>query len=192
MFYGIVRTIARILLLGIMRVKVEGSEHIPKKGPAVLCANHLSYWDPPAIGAICRRPVVFMAKEEFFATPFFGWLLRRLGAFPVKRGRADRAAIRKSLQVLDEGKVLALFPEGYISFTGQIQEAKPGVGLIVKRSEAPVVPIALSGGYHLLRKVTVGEPVSYDQLLAKTESDRTRALGEQIMSEIADIKREHE
>lgn len=126
-------------------LRVVGAENVPRSGPLLVVCNHQHNADPVLLAAACPRPLFFMAKKELFATPGLGWLLERLGAFPVDRGASDRHAIRYAEAVLAQGHALAMFPEGTRSRTGRLGEGLPGAGLILLRSGAPVLPAAVIG-----------------------------------------------
>ena len=101
------------IFYGFYRMHVEGAEHIPDTGAVIVAPNHKSSFDPPIVGvAIKNRLVHYMAKAELFKNPVFGWVLRKMGAFPVKRGTVDRMAIKQAVRELKNGHVLGIFPEG--------------------------------------------------------------------------------
>lgn len=126
-------------------IRTEGRRHIPRRGTALLASNHISDADPPAISVATPRGPYFMAMEELFKIPILGRVVRALRAFPVKRGTADRAALRRAEQVLRDGEMLVVFPEGRESETGELIEFQPGVTLLALRTGAPVIPLHLSG-----------------------------------------------
>jgi 1-acyl-sn-glycerol-3-phosphate acyltransferase len=135
------------------------------EGKTILYANHIFVLDPIIIGCIMPRQVFFMAKMELFQNPILGWILKHLGAFPVKRGTADLSAIKHSLKVLNEGKVFGIFPEGTRSKTGTLQNFSHGVAAIAHKSKAKIVPVAILGEYKLFRPITIkiGEPLNFDE-----------------------------
>lgn len=140
--------LCRVGLRSIARVRVEGIDDLPERGPLILAANHMSNADPPFIGgwlapALGRRPT-FLAKEALFAGPL-GLLIRSLGAEPVKAGGNDIGAYRVAKGILDRGGVVAILPEGTRSFDGVLAQPKPGVALLATRTGAPVLPIGISG-----------------------------------------------
>ena len=143
--YRIVHRIARIAYRLYGRWQIVDYHKFPKTGPVIAAANHVSYVDPPFLGAAITRECRFMARHDLWKRKFMRWLLPRVGAFPVHRDTADRTAIRFALDALRQGLVLVLFPEGGRSEDGKLQPAQPGVALIVQKSGAPVVPIALIG-----------------------------------------------
>ncbi|MCS7051571.1 MAG: 1-acyl-sn-glycerol-3-phosphate acyltransferase, partial [Thermomicrobium sp.] len=122
------------LLRLLIRFRIEGLEHVPRSGPALVAANHLHNADPVLIIAAFTRPVLFMAKKELFAVPLVRWFVRQSGAFPVDRGRPDRQALRQAEQLLREGMLVGIFPEGTRSVTGGLQPPHPGIGLLIRRN----------------------------------------------------------
>lgn len=165
MFYRIIKAIFKVIVMVLFDLKVEGTEKLPKEGPVIVCANHISWWDPPLVGIILDRPVHFMAKKELFKYPVFGYLLRKLNAFPVDRQGVDIAAIRKGLSILEKGDVIGIFPEGTRQKTGEsLGVAHPGAALLALRTKAPVFPIAIRGKYGFRRRVRVlcGEPFTLE------------------------------
>ena len=171
MLYSFLDVVLGILFRIFLRLEVHGAENIPKTGPLVIASNHLSLLDPPVIGVAAPRKVHFMAKQELFV-PVLGYIYKTLGAFPVKRGGADggadRAAIKHGIEILQSGEVLAIFPEGTRSKTGQLGKLEPGALMMAGKSNAIIVPTAVSGTDikrcgRLWPKVTVrfGTPVPF-------------------------------
>lgn len=148
--YPVVHRILKAIFTRYFDWGTSGKENIPATGSAIVVSNHVNYLDPMAMGALSPRALHFMAKEELFSNPVAGWILRKLGAFPVRRGRGDRRAIRHALQLLEEGKVLAMFPEGTRSETGELMELQRGAALLALKSGAPVVPMVIQGAYEAL------------------------------------------
>src|SRR3954447_24877703 len=128
-----------------------GRKNIPKKGPVILAANHRSFLDPFLIGCCMRRPVYFMAKQELFKTRWQGWILNRLGAFPIRRGESDEESMATARGVLERGGALVIFPEGTRHRSGPLARPKRGVGRLALETGAPVVPIAILGSEHARR-----------------------------------------
>jgi len=106
--------LARVILMGTLallyRLRVQGAENLPDEGAVVLASNHISNIDPLFLGMACPRQVRFMAKAELWKFAPLGWLVRAVGAFPVRRGEADREAVRLGLRVVSDGAVLGIFP----------------------------------------------------------------------------------
>ena len=122
-----------------------GMENIPKSGAAIIVANHISYLDPPAISAFLPRYAHFMAKAGLFKIPVLGLILKTSGVFPVKRGAPDRMAIRRAIDYLSNGEVVALFPEGRRVGPGEVAEGELGAALLAYKSKATVIPAAIIG-----------------------------------------------
>lgn len=177
-----------------MRWKVQGAENMPAEGPVILAINHQSLWDPLVAASSLERKVSFMAKEELFGIPVLGGIFSRLGAFPVKRGQGDMNAIRQSLAILKEGRVLGLFPEGTRSKDGEIQKGLPGMVLLMEKSKATVVPIKMFGTRKLLTKgwgkitVVVGKPMTTEMLKAPVGIENRREwVADQIMQSVQEL-----
>ncbi|RLL48192.1 1-acyl-sn-glycerol-3-phosphate acyltransferase [Oceanobacillus piezotolerans] len=191
MLYKVAKTVVAILLFPLFRIKVIGKENIPKQGPVLLCSNHISNFDPPVVGITSTRDIYFMAKGELFEKKFLGTLLRGIHAFPVKRGLADRNALREGLKILEDGHTLGLFPEGTRSKTGEIGKALAGAGFFALRSEAAVVPCVIIGPYKAgsRLKVIYGKPMDME----KYRSSKTSAkdMADAIMKEIKSLKEKY-
>ncbi len=174
------------------RIHLKGRFNVPRKGPYIIAANHLSWLDVPLVPAYLPGKVIYMAKEESFHSKV-GWLVRFLGAFPVKRGEGDRQAIRAAETQLKAGRVLVIFPEGTRSKTHQMAQGHAGLGMIALRSGAPVIPVAISGSEHLLKKfgahvtVTYGEPMFLKPKGAKITREDINDASEQVMQRIASM-----
>lgn len=172
----------------VYRVRVIGKANVPKKGPVIICSNHISNLDPPVVGYTCPRDIFFMAKEELFKNKLFGAILRKVHAFPIKRGMKDRTALRNALEILSEGNTLGLFPEGTRSKTGEVGEGLTGVGFFALRSEAQVIPCAIIGPYKLGQrlKVVYGPPIEMDGLRERKAS--AKEVTDIIMEEIRRLR----
>lgn len=188
--YIFFRRFFRCFFSVVFRWQVAGTEHIPKEGPVILCANHTSNWDPPLLGAPLERKVHFMAKEELFRVPILSYFITLFGAYPVRRGAGDRAAIRSTLEILRNGHVVGLFPEGSRSKTGQLQPGQPGVALFALKSDAQVVPAAIIGSFRLFRpvKVIYGKPLDLSRFKqGKPDSQTLREATDFIMQHIQQL-----
>ncbi|MBM3947202.1 MAG: 1-acyl-sn-glycerol-3-phosphate acyltransferase [SAR202 cluster bacterium] len=199
MIYRITWLLLRCVFRLFFRWRVLHPERVPASGPVLLAANHESNLDPPAVAVGISRPCASLAKEELFRHPLFGWYLRRLNAFPVRRGEPDRAALQRALEYLNQGWPLIVFPEGTRSDTGELREAELGIALLAYRTGAPVVPVCLHGTRHALPRggkprrfpftVTYGEPLRF----SLPEGQRARreeysAAAAEIMAAIARLR----
>lgn len=192
MLYRIFRFLFRCLFYSIFRLKVAGTENIPNDGAVILCANHISYLDPPIVGTPLVRRVHYMAKFELFRIPLLGWLITQFGAFPVKRGGVSREAIRYSLQLLNEGRMMGIFPEGSRKNAGGM--GKKGAASLALKSNATVIPVAIIGDYKIFQrmKMVYGKPISLTEFKEDTSSASLEKATEKIMTTIRELKKKHE
>lgn len=145
LLYVAARAALAVTLRVLVRLEVLGRENIPARGPAILAPNHRSLIDIPVAGVVTKRKVAFMAKEELFRSKLSDRIIRRLGSFPVRRGRPDRSALHRALEVLGGGGVVCIFPEGTRRAENSFEELEEGFAYVAMRSGAPVVPVAISG-----------------------------------------------
>jgi 1-acyl-sn-glycerol-3-phosphate acyltransferase len=157
-------------LLG--RLRVYGEERVPLEGGLVLAVNHLSFFDPPCVGAAMPRRVYYMAKAELHKIPGLAQLIRFFGAFAVRRGASDRDAVRLMREVVRRGETLGVFVEGTRQKNGRPGTAKPGAAMVALQERVPVLPVAIrgSGGWRPwnLKKIdiAIGEPMRFDDVPA--------------------------
>jgi 1-acyl-sn-glycerol-3-phosphate acyltransferase len=143
--YGIVRISFQLFFLVYFRMQRIGREHIPKRGPVIIAANHRSFLDPFVIACMARRPMYYVAKHDIFMGRVISWLLTSLGAFPVKRGTGDGDTIVTAKAILARGDIVLIFPEGTRTRPGPLGRPRRGVGRLALETGAPVVPIAVIG-----------------------------------------------
>ncbi len=179
-------------------LRVRGREHVPPMGGCVVAANHVSFLDPPIVGASIRfRAVRFMARESLFRGRFMGWLLRKLLVIPISRERGDVAALRQGIATLKAGGMLGLFPEGTRSPDGELQPAKGGIGFLISKAGVPVVPVYIDGTYRALPRhrrflrparirVFIGAPLSPEEVTAFGKD--YEAIAARVMSAIAALR----
>ncbi len=181
------------------KFEVIGRENAPAEGPLIVASNHLNNGDPPVIALAFSRLPTFMAKREMMGWPILGPAFRIFGAFPVSRGGADLSAIHAATELVNEGKMLVMFPEGTRSRTGGLTKGHPGTALIALRTGAPIIPFAITGTeqiswpWVLLKprsishiKLTLGEPFTLppvDKIDSEAASEATKV----IMSTIAEL-----
>ena len=185
--------VSRFLCRSVTRVRIEGdADAIPREGPVILAANHVSNFDPVLIGAFLTprlgRRIHWLGKKEMFDWPIVGYMARNGGVVPVDRNGADVEAFRVARRILDAGHVLTVFPEGTRSPTGELQQPKDGLAMLALRTNPAIVPIGFSntdtvwpkgrliprlGGHATMR---IGEPFRLGDLLP-AEIDRKAAKG---------------
>ncbi len=194
MLYSVLKLIFRIIFSTIYPWKVKGLENIPEEGPLIICSNHINWADSALVASMVpHKKIFFMAKAELFNYFILGNIIKRVGAFPVKRDSADLRTIKKSLSLLKEKSFIGLFPEGTRSRTGQIGEALPGVALIALKSRAPVLPVAIKGKYRLFQRnyINIGAPLSFEEYYGqKARGELLAEMSRAIMAEIRRLQAE--
>lgn len=188
-----------VALLGGWRVR--GAENIPDEGGAVIASNHLSHLDPPVVGSAIRRRTYYFAAAELFSNPVFGFIIHKCYAFPVRRGAADRRALKAAIELLEAGELLTMFPEGTRSRTGELSEFDLGAALAASRAGVPIVPCALTGtntvlprGAKFIRRgkvaVSFAEPVDTRQFGEKPNKEELQAITDQVEAAVREMKAE--
>lgn len=182
------------------RLKIYGRENLIEDGPAIYASNHASYLDPPLVGVACRKELFYLARKTLFEKPVLGSLLPRINCIPVDRDRGDVAAVRALLRLLKEGKRVVVFPEGTRSKDGNLQPARAGLGLIIAKSLAPVVPVHVFGSYAALPRsggihfvpitLVVGKPIFFTKEdLGTDERLAYQTLSDRVMAAIAALEK---
>jgi len=179
-------------------------ERVPKKGAALLVANHSSYLDPPLAGIAIPRKLHFLARNTLFGNVFSRWFFKKLNCVAVNRERMDLATFRHVISQLEKGEIVVMFPEGTRSESGDLQEGKIGTGMIIHHAKVPVVPCYIEGASKALPKgvffphpakirVIYGNPLDFAHVERK--EDRKEVYGvitEKVMNAIAELKQELE
>ncbi len=184
--------VVRIIISIVLDIHVVGRQNVPAQGAFIIASNHLSWVDVPLIPAFIKRRIVYMAKEETFQGNL-AWLVRFLGAFPVKRGEADRQSIRAADEQLKAGRILGMFPEGTRSRIGKMGKAHAGLGMIALRSDVPVIPVAIWGTEKAFKKfrphvtITIGEPMPLKPKGKKVTREDIDEATDQVMQRIASM-----
>ena len=193
--YAIPWHLFRLVFATYFRWRVYHPERVPKEGPVILVSNHASYIDPPLVGATLHRQINYLARDTLFPVPVVGALLRQWKVVPVDREGGGAAGLKGILDRLLEGGAILLFPEGTRTSDGQLQRARSGVGLVVIKSTAPVVPVQVFGTYEAYSRhrswprphrviVKFGPPLLFEQLRAEARSCSKARLKE-IYPEVA-------
>jgi 1-acyl-sn-glycerol-3-phosphate acyltransferase len=193
---------SRLLARLFFRFRILHRERVIQTGPVILAMNHQSFLDPPLAGNACDRAIYFLAKRSLMNAPVLGWLLPKLNVIPVDLEGNDRSALKALIRILRSGQCVLVFPEGTRTPDGNLQPAEPGVGLVIAKTGAPVVPMRIFGAFNawpiggrlrLWHKITivVGEPLHFSPAdLEAGDKDRYLRLSQRVMGAIADVKRE--
>ena len=205
LWYRFCRFLYRVYFYLYHRGHVYNAERLHAQGAFILAGNHVSFLDPPFFGLACQREAFFMARDTLFRNPLANWVLRSWNCVPISRDRSDIGAMRTVLRMLGEGKAVLMFPEGTRSETGELQEARAGIGMIAARGNGPIVPMRIFGTDRALPRganfphparveIKFGEPFLYP-LPADFEKLRGDAvkkvyfdIGREIMRRIAALK----
>jgi 1-acyl-sn-glycerol-3-phosphate acyltransferase len=190
--YGLVRALVTPYLLLVHRSRVIDTDKIPPEGPVIIAPNHFSFMDHFFVAAFIRRDVNFMSKSQLFKRPM-QFIYTHGGVFPVLRGRHDDEAFKTAHAVLGRGDVVIMYAEGGRSRSGELGEAKPGIGRLALETGAVVVPTAISGSQHARNwkrlqfpKVTVqyGDPIRFEQLVEEPTREQAQAAAQVVFERI--------
>lgn len=171
--YRVFRSIVCVFTQGFTRMHIDGRERLPATGAYVLAPVHRSYVDTPIVACVTTRRIMFMGKQEVWKYPRLGWLFSVLGAFPVKRGSADREALGRCVAVLERGEPLVLFPEGERKDGPLVHPLFDGAAFVAARAGVPIVPIGIGGSARVMPRharifrprkvhVVIGEPFTVE------------------------------
>ena len=168
-----------------------------QSGAVILAMNHQSYLDPPLAGITCDRAVYFLARRTLLDVPLLGWLLPKLNVIPVNQEGIDRSALKSLIRVLKGGNAALVFPEGSRTVDGSFQPAEPGLGLVIAKTLAPVVPMRIFGAHEALPRgggglhfvpitIVIGEPIFFTAAdLNPPGKDLYKRLSQRVMDAIA-------
>jgi 1-acyl-sn-glycerol-3-phosphate acyltransferase len=197
--YNLIKLLSRIFF----RFRVVHRERMINHGPVILAANHQSFLDPPFAGSVSDRAIYFLARKSLLNGPILGWLLPKLNVIPVdSEGGKDRTALKALIRILKAGQGTLVFPEGQRTLDGSLQPALPGLGLVIAKTLAPVVPMRIFGAFEAwpvhekwprLGRVTVvvGEPIYFtNQDLETPGKDLYQRLSQRVMDAIAALSLE--
>ena len=192
---GFTRLFARTLL----DFHVEGLERIPRKGPLIVACNHISFWDPPLVGAHLPREMHFVAKAELFHNPLFGALIRSYNSIPIQRGAQARAGLRGAEEVLSAGGAVLIFPEGTRNKSGELLPPRAGVGRLAAVTRTPVAPACITGSNQIRRsmrrrvpiRITFGSPMM-PPASGHPEREEVRAYARMVMDTIRAMRADQE
>jgi 1-acyl-sn-glycerol-3-phosphate acyltransferase len=191
--YNLIRLVGRVFF----RLHVVHRERMINRGPVILASNHESYLDPPLVGSVSDRAIFFLARKTLLESPFFGWLLPKLNVIPVDQEGGDRSALKALIRILRAGDGTLVFPEGERTLDGQLGAVLPGLGFVIAKTLAPVVPMRIFGarqawprGSNRVRfcriTIVVGEPIYFTAAdLQPPGKDVYLRLSQRVMDAIA-------
>ena len=198
--YWFCYTLSGIIAKTVFSYHAFGRENIIEDGPAIMAANHQSYLDPPLVGITCREELYFLARKTLFEKKLLGPLISRVNALPVDLSRGDLTAVRTIINLLKDGHRTVIFPEGTRSLDGNIQPARPGIGMIIAKTLVPVVPMRIFGSFQAWPKggkitphpitVVVGKPIRFTQADFSANNRETyQKISERVLAAIVAIKK---
>ena len=196
-YYWIGYHLSRLIGRLFFRLRIIHRERMIQAGPVILAMNHQSYLDPPFAGTACDRAIYFLAKRTLIDVPVLGWLLPKLNVIPVNQEGIDRSALKALIRVLKSGNAALVFPEGARTLDGDLQPAQPGLGLVIAKTLAPVVPMRIFRAHEALPRgggslrfvpitIVVGEPIFFTAAdLGSRGKDLYGRLSQRVMDAIA-------
>lgn len=199
LIYNIGYTLSRWIAFTLFSFRAHNTHFIPKEGGFILASNHASYLDPPLVGIACHRAVWFLARKTLLEWPILGPIFPLLNVVPVDRDGNDRTALKNIIHLIRSGEGIVLFPEGTRTTDGKLQKARPGVGLVAAKTQAPVIPARIFGSFQAFPKdatslhlhpidVCFGPPLRFTESSADSSSrDAYQAISDHIMQAIARI-----
>ncbi len=199
-YYWIGYNLSRLIGRLCFRLRIMHRGRMIQTGPVILAMNHQSYLDPPLAGIACDRAIYFLARRTLMDLPLFRWLLPKLNVIPVNQEGIDRSALKALIRVLKAGNAALVFPEGARTLDGNLQPAQPGVGLVIAKTLAPVVPMRIFGAHQALPRgggglhfvpitIVVGEPIFFTPLeLESPAKNRYEQISQRVMDAIAALR----
>lgn len=202
-YYWVGYYLTKILGRIFFRLRVIHRERMLNHGPVILAANHQSFADPPLVGSVSDRAVYFLARRSLLKGWFMGWILPKVNVIPVdsETGR-DRTALKALIRILRAGQGTVVFPEGQRTPDGKLQPAQPGLGLVIAKTLAPVVPMRIFGAYDAWPihekwprpgriTIVVGEPIFFTEGdVAAGGKEVYQQLSQRVMDAIAGLRME--
>ncbi len=141
--WPVIWIVMRIIVGLLGGLRVENANRVPARGAVIIAPNHISFADPPIVGMTVRRPAWYLATDEMFAIPFLGPLAKIMRGIPIHQDSPDRAALRRTIDLLKKGEAFVIFPEGHVSKDGRLQSIQAGTIMIAVQTGAPIVPVGI-------------------------------------------------
>lgn len=185
------------------RLEVYGQEHV-FKGAGIIAANHVSFLDPPVLGVLWPQEVHFLARQSLFKVPLLGWFIKKINSHPLKGNGGDVAVFKIVLQLLDEGKKVILFPEGQRSYDNKLCPIKPGLSLLISKTNAQVIPTYIFGTFEawprtkkypkIGRKIgcVFGSPFGWSEFAHLEKKQAQEAFAKKITHSLESLKHWYE
>jgi 1-acyl-sn-glycerol-3-phosphate acyltransferase len=201
-YYWVGYHFSRLLARIFFRFRILHRERMIQSGPVIVAMNHQSYLDPPLAGNACDRAIYFLARRSLLNVPVLRWLLPKLNVIPVNQEGIDRSALKALIQVIKAGNGALVFPEGSRTLDGNLQPGLPGIGLVIAKTLAPVVPMRIFGAHEALPRgggrirfhpitVVVGQPIHFTAFdLQDRGRDVYAQLSQRVMDAIAALRME--
>ena len=198
--YNIFYNLAKLLARMIFSMRVIHPERMVESGPLLIAVNHSSFFDPPLAGICSRRGVYYLARKTLLKWPFFGPLFPAMNVIPVERDGNDMSALREVIKKVKEGNAVLLFPEGTRSLDGDLQPARAGIGLVIAKTGAPVLPMRIFGAYEAFPKnarrfqlsqitVVIGESIHFSaEEISNSSRETYQLLSNRVMDAIGALK----
>lgn len=155
MLYKFLLVLVKVIIYPIFRIEVKGRENLPEEGPFILCANHWSNWDPIFLAGAFHKSISFMGKKELFDIKILGKFLESLYAFPVDRENISIKSVRRSVDIINDGRILGIFPEGTRVSEIDRKNIKDGAGYIALKADSDIIPVEILSTYRPFRKTKI-------------------------------------
>ena len=202
MAYWVLKAVLTPILRFLFRVRVVGLENIPADGPVIMASNHVSFCDSIFLPLVLKRRITFVAKAEYFDDPKTAWFFRAVGQIPIRRGggHASMRALETAREVLEDGQVFGIYPEGTRSPDGRLYKGHTGIARLALATKAPIVPVAMIGtreaqpigqvkpNFFMPITIAFGKPLTYDHLADRADDRQVlRSITDEVMFELREL-----
>jgi len=200
--YWVVKAVLTPILRFLFKVRVEGAEHVPAEGAAILASNHVSFSDSIFLPMVLKRRITFVAKAEYFEDPKTAWFFRAVGQIPIKRegGSASERALASARDVLNRGNLFGIYPEGTRSPDGRLYRGKTGVARLSLQTNTPILPVAMVGtreaqpigqvkpNFFMPITVRIGRPLDFSRFADRLDDPLVlRQITDEVMFELREL-----
>ncbi|MBV9933557.1 MAG: 1-acyl-sn-glycerol-3-phosphate acyltransferase [Actinobacteria bacterium] len=202
MAYWVLKAILTPVLRFLFKVRVEGLEHVPTDGPAILASNHVSFSDSIFLPLVLKRRITFVAKAEYFEDPKTAWFFRAVGQIPIKRegGSASQRALDSAREVLEGGGLFGIYPEGTRSPDGRLYKGHTGVARLAMQCKVPILPVAMVGtreaqpigqvkpNFFMPITIRIGRPMAFERQRERADDPQVlRSITDEVMYELREL-----